>query len=479
MKNLNLIKTYIFLIVLFTWSSLIQAQETFYKTYDGSGNDIGSFVTNTTDGGYVIIGKTNSFGAGGYDAWLIKTNSEGDTLWTHTYGKENDDDGRCVCQTSDGGYIVVGNTYVTGKYNDGWIFKTDGNGVLEWEHTFGGELNMDGGSSLIKVGDEEYIVTGRLDGKSYIFKTNEEGEIIWEKTYFENNYSDAGVLCPIANNNYAVVGSFQLNSGGSWYPDLLIITSTGELITQLTWTQFEGGVFQFVTESSNGGMLIGGSWNGTPAMMRLGPTGMEQWQYFLPSAGNLYEYFLDAVLTANGNFVVVGNWNSAAMLEINDSGDTLWTKQGGKINNEFAFFSNLIQSDDKGFVITGYGKTNLSDHQVFLTKTTEKGFMQGIEQNFTGTKQLKLLQNNPNPFSDQTTIKINSLNNQKAKLFITDNTGRRIKILFSGILKAGLNRFTWDGSDQQGNRCSNGIYFLTLRSSKGKPETIKMVKTGL
>ena len=78
------------------------------RTYGGSGDEWAYSVQQTADGGYIVAGYTYSFGAGGGDFYLVKTNSQGDTLWTRTYGGSDDDGAYSVQQTADGGYIVAG-----------------------------------------------------------------------------------------------------------------------------------------------------------------------------------------------------------------------------------------------------------------------------------------------------------------------------------------------------------------------------------
>jgi len=149
-----------------------------FKNFGGQYKDLGFFVQETKEGGYVITGLTESYGAGKGDVWLIKTDSKGNKEWDRTFGGPDYDAGTSIQQTQDGGYIITGynttNTSIKKSYfgllnptNLGrvWLIKTDSKGNKEWDRTFGGSGN-DWGNSVQETHDGGYIITGVTESYS-------------------------------------------------------------------------------------------------------------------------------------------------------------------------------------------------------------------------------------------------------------------------------------------------------------------------
>ena len=160
-----------------------EGNEEWYRTFGGNKDEYAYSVRQTADGGYIIAGHTYSYGAGERDAYLVKTDGKGNEEWHRTFGGENDDLAFSVQQTADGGYIIAGDTYSYGAgERDAYLVKTDGKGNEEWHRTFGGEVG-DTAWSVQQTADGGYIIAGYTDsygegGDAYLVKTDEEGNYI-------------------------------------------------------------------------------------------------------------------------------------------------------------------------------------------------------------------------------------------------------------------------------------------------------------
>ena len=167
----------------------IQNEMSFTKTFGDNRRDRGINLIPTSDGGYAIVGYTSSLDAQQEDVYLVRTDPQGEILWSKTYGGEGKDNGWEVLELEDGGFLIAGftNSFGVGEM-DIYLVRTDASGTLLWESTFGGPQS-EFGWALAPTADGGYVLAGQTnsfgDGEEdgYLVKVNAEGEEIWSQTF--------------------------------------------------------------------------------------------------------------------------------------------------------------------------------------------------------------------------------------------------------------------------------------------------------
>ena len=198
------------------------------NTFGGSQSDNGLSVISTNDAGFAITGMTRSSGDSDGDVWLIKVNGNGEMEWERTYGGNETEYGRTIQQTDDGGYIIIGQTESFGLgFNDAYLIKTDSEGNEIWSQTFGGQ-GTDHGRQVVSTLDAGYLISGYTDSfgtlggfNFWLIKANSLGELEWQKFYGEQG-DDRGLSgIQTSDGGYAIAG--YSNSGASNVSDILFI----------------------------------------------------------------------------------------------------------------------------------------------------------------------------------------------------------------------------------------------------------------
>ena len=185
------------------------------RTYGGSDRDWGLAVRQTSDGGFVLAGDTYSFGGGYFDGWILKTNANGDSLWSKTSGWAFEDGYTDIQQTSDGGYVMAGFFYPSSGYNDARLMRTDANGNTLWSVTYGYPGDTDDAFNWVsQTPDGGFAVAGSVNntrsghtGDALLLRTNANGAILWAHEFNTGAHEDVftgGVLC--SDGSYALWG---------------------------------------------------------------------------------------------------------------------------------------------------------------------------------------------------------------------------------------------------------------------------------
>lgn len=203
------------------------------RTYGGTNEDRCAEhlpVQETSDGGYIVLGTTQSFGPGRKDLWILKLDSSGDIEWQRTYGEMYLDRAWSIQQTSDGGYIVAAATlsFKVEKDSDFWILKLTSSGDIEWQRAYGGGF-MDYPWSIKQTSNGGYIVAGYTESFDQqnrwldisVLKLTSSGDIEWEETYGGGGDEYAFSIRQTSDGGYIVAGSTDSYGAGNY--DLLIL----------------------------------------------------------------------------------------------------------------------------------------------------------------------------------------------------------------------------------------------------------------
>lgn len=183
------------------------------KKIGGGNSEYGHCIRQTMDGGYIVVGYTSSFGAGQEDVYLVKLDGSGNPVWSQTFGGVNDDRGNSVRQTTDGGYIIAGNTKSSGAgQSDVYLIKTDSGGNPVWSQTFGGG-NDDEGKSVRQTSDTGFIIAGTTNsygsGNSdiYLIKTDSTGTKLWDDTFGGTGFDFGECSDETADGGFIITGT--------------------------------------------------------------------------------------------------------------------------------------------------------------------------------------------------------------------------------------------------------------------------------
>ncbi|MBN2383127.1 hypothetical protein JXQ70_09620 [bacterium] len=293
---------------------------TWSRTFGGPEADYGHSVRQLSDGGYVIAGETHSFGAGSSDIYLIRTDENGHELWSRTYGGESEEWGMSVQESCAGGFIMVGSTYSYGSgMHDVYLIKTDDRGNELWSKIFGG-VNDDQGWSVQETNDRGYIITGMCGFSHmtykenvYLIKTDDQGNELWSKMYGGKKEECGMSVQQTVDNGYIILG--RTKSYGVGYSDFYLI-KTDELGNECWSRTFggEGAEWGYSVQQIEDGFILIGSKDYMEAygaeilFIKTDERGNELWTRTF--GGYMHECGYSGQQTSDGGYIIVGGTNS-------------------------------------------------------------------------------------------------------------------------------------------------------------------------
>ncbi len=291
-------------------------EEMWNRSIGGDDFEQGYEGQQTEDGGFIIVGLTDSFETKGSDVWLVKTDAQGFVQWNATFGRsEGDDIGSSVKQTDDGGFILSGSTISDDGDSDMWLIRTDATGVELWNKSFGGD-EYDAAESVLQTPDNGFILIGRTwsYGKAssnvWMVKTNEKGVELWNKSFGGDEYDAAESVQQTTDNGFIVTG--WTKSYGAGDDDLWLIKTDADGVER--WNQTFGGSSydrgHSVQQTGDGGFIIAGMTGSYRSVLygiwviRTDTYGAELWNWTADETRIGKGYSVQQ--TRDGGFIVTG-----------------------------------------------------------------------------------------------------------------------------------------------------------------------------
>jgi hypothetical protein len=454
---------YFLAVFLFITQSGISQQITFSKIYDFGTNSTLFSIQQTSDSGYIASGFINK----NYeDAYIIKLNKFGDTLWTKSYGYSYRDWAHDIQITSDGGYIVAGRkNYHTDMvdgymYGDVWILKLDANGDTLWTKTFGGSY-CDYANSIKQTSDGGYIVAGTKNnykinylGDIWILKLDQNGDTLWTKTFHFSNYvSEANSIIQTTGGNYLVVGSAAL--GMPSYAKILAMKLQNNGDT-LWCKKLEGYIGNDLAQDDNSNILIVGRDGLKNKLIKLLSNGDFIWENSYLTAQNYIFESTSVLLNSDGNIISTGykenvnNGEYYMWIENNNclNGDTIWTKTYNFSLRDIAY--SIKKTNDNGYIISG-----TTNYYAWLLKLNGNGdTLSNVQENINNSYNSW---NYPNPFNNSTSIffQIPEKECGKIEINIYNSVGNIVKTIIQN--KPEENHVFFET-----NNLPSGVYFYKI-----------------
>jgi len=428
------------------------------RTYYLGGDQNASAVTETSDGGYLIGGYTWAFGNA--DMCLIKTDFAGDTEWTMTY--EGAEECTALIPTSDGGCIVAGTASVPESYTDYYLAKLDDSGAIEWERTYGTD-GADECYSAYRTSDGGYILCGETHPSAvYLVKVDSLGTFEWESIIDEGSTDRVYAIQETDDGGYIAGGwTFSLGAGAT---DLYLLKT--DSFGEKEWAAAFGGEYMdyghYVQQTSDGGYIMTGILDVTHVesdlyIVKTDASGAMEWD--LLTGYDAHGMYVQEM--PDGGYVVAGDqyaW-TFLLMRITSNGQAEWISSPGLPEDMgSASCASSQQTSDGGFIMAGrhYSPSVGYNFRLVKIESLEAGESQG--------NPLQSLSVSPNPFQESSLITYNVPVESNVEVSVYNLLGQKMAVLIDEPQTPGVQSLSWDGTDSLGEQVPCGIYYVHIKA---------------
>ncbi|MBK5284462.1 MAG: hypothetical protein JJE25_03585, partial [Bacteroidia bacterium] len=357
----------IFTVIGFLFSICADAQITFQKTYELNANEFAMCVQQTSDGGYIMLGRTSI--SNNQDIYSVKTNSNGDTVWTKKYGGLWFDNGFYAHECFDGGYIIAGEHRITAASSTRiYIVKTNSIGDTLWTKSYYGVFESHA-YCVEQTTDSGFVITGyTYDSGSYedvvLLKIDSGGHFQWYKTYGGTN-NDVGKSVIQSSDGGFVIAGYTASFGFATGAVYLIKTDiTGNLIWSKTYSNL-GGSANKVQQTTDGGYIVCGyDSNDQNLLIKTDAQGNLSWAKTYTGSGS--KYHNSALQTTDGGYIIAG----LNLIKTDNLGTMIWAN---RFNGSNGIINSVKQTADGGYIVSGFYYYLSNAKKFCLIKTNSTG----------------------------------------------------------------------------------------------------------
>jgi hypothetical protein len=328
------------------------------KNYGGSWNETGYSISKTSDGGYIISAEYFHPVENVVKSYLLRINSEGDTLWTKYYSEMGNNNARCALESYDGGIIFCG-ANLTLSSSDGFIMKTDASGETLWSKTYGA-INDTWFYDMNQTADSGYIICGGIETAPgyddfYIVKTDSSGDTLWTRHYGGPAYDAAYSVVENSDGTYVVAGEYWNTVEPTYFDVMLIkLNHQGDTIWMKRYGGYQASMGHYLDHTSDGGYIVCG-----------------RTRSCISCIDDMY------------------------LLKVDSEGNELWSETFGGLDYESAMC--VHETYDGGYIMSGYTKSfGNGNGDIYLIKTDSEGLLTGINNHITDDGPENSIYPNPN-----------------------------------------------------------------------------------
>ncbi len=466
---------------------------TFERIYGTPQDDNPAKFVIDKNGGFLFVGKTIKADENYTDMYAIKTDKYGKILWTNSYGGKYDDAASDIVQTSDGGFLLVGNSSSFGSGQvEAYLVKIDADGNKVWEKSIGENKDI-GISTIINTSDGGFLLAGNTKDTqdnsrdALLIKTDGSGNVSWKKHYGTADGESASDVKSTSDGGYIFAGSDANSSSGDF--NVYVVKTDGSGNEQ--WSKSLGGsnwdLGKAIIQTSDGGYIVSGYTVSSGAgaedgyLLKLDSNGKEEWGKAFGYEHN--EELNGVVQTPDGGYLASGStvtyfstqftYTDVYFVKTDKDGNLSWSKKMGGDKNDWA--GRILKDADGAYITLGGTDSYSQSVDFFFIKINTSGEITKVSNNKLTTipEKLSLRQNYPNPFNPSTTIQftVPEMKEQHVMLRVYNVLGKQVATLIDKDMSSGKYNVTFNSTSIG---LTSGVYFYQLKAGK-YTETKKMI----